>query len=119
MPTHPKFTSHDEYIAAAHPQAQPILRQIGGIVEARVPQAVRCISYNMPAFSLARTFFYFAAFKKHIGIYPPVTDDLRLINELAPFRNEKGNLAFPYDEDLPLALIGRVATALATQYGKK
>ena len=52
MPTHPKFTSHDDYIAAAHPQAQPILRQIGGIVEARVPQAVPCISYNMPAFKL-------------------------------------------------------------------
>jgi uncharacterized protein YdhG (YjbR/CyaY superfamily) len=55
MPTHPRFTSHDDYIAAAHLQAQPILRQIGGIVEARVPQAVPCISYNMPAFKLART----------------------------------------------------------------
>jgi uncharacterized protein YdhG (YjbR/CyaY superfamily) len=73
----------------------------------------------MPAFRLGRTFFYFAAFKKHIGIYPPVTDDQQLISELAPFRNEKGNLAFPYDQDLPLTLIGRVATALAIQYGKK
>jgi len=119
MPTHPNFTSHDDYVAAAQQQAQPILRRIGGIVEARVPLAVRCISYNMPAFKLTRTFFYFAAFKKHIGIYPPVTDDLQLIRELAPFRNEKGNLAFPYDQDLPLVLIGRVAVALATQYGKK
>jgi uncharacterized protein YdhG (YjbR/CyaY superfamily) len=119
MPTHPRFTSHDDYIAAAHPQAQPILRQIGGIVEARVSQAVPCISYNMPAFKLARTFFYFAAFKKHIGIYPPVTDDLQLISELAPFRNAKGNLAFPYDALVPLDLIGRVATALASQYGTK
>ena len=119
MPTHPKFTSHDDYIAAAHPQAQPILRQIGGIVDARVPQAVPCISYNMPAFKLGRTFFYFAAFKKHVGIYPPVTDDLQLISELAPFRNAKGNLAFPVDRDVPLDLIGRVATALASQYGTK
>ncbi|NTV87016.1 MAG: hypothetical protein HGA21_09755 [Burkholderiaceae bacterium] len=119
MPTHPKFTTHDDYIAAAHPQAQPILRQIEAIVEARVPQAVRCISYNMPAFRLARTFFYFAAFKKHIGVYPPVADDLQLVRDLAPFRNQKGNLAFPLDEVLPLALVGRVATALATQYGTK
>jgi len=119
MPTHPKFTTHDDYIAVAHPQAQPILRQIEAIVEARMPQAVRCISYNMPAFRLARTFFYFAAFKKHIGIYPPVADDQPLINELAPFRNERGNLAFPYAQDFPVELIGRVASALATQYAKK
>jgi uncharacterized protein YdhG (YjbR/CyaY superfamily) len=119
MPAHPKFTSHDDYIAAADPQIQPILRQIGRIVETSVPQAVPCISYNIPAFRLARTFFYFAAFKKHIGVYPPVTDELQLVSELAPFRNEKGNLAFPYDQDLPVALIGRVATALAAQYGKK
>ncbi len=119
MPTPPKFSSHDDYIAAASPRARPILRQIGGIVLARVPQAVPCISYNMPAFKLARTFFYFAAFKQHFGIYPPVTDDLQLIRELAPFRNQKGNLGFPCDQDMPCALIGRVASALAIQYGEK
>jgi len=119
MPTHPRFTSHEDYIAAALPQVQPLLRRIGGIVEARVPLAVPCIRYNMPAFRLARTFFYFAAFKKHIGIYPPVMDDQPLISELAPFRNEKGNLAFPYAQDFPVELIGRVASALATQYANK
>ena len=31
MPTHPKFSSHDDYIAAASPGARPILRRIGGI----------------------------------------------------------------------------------------
>ncbi|MBK8357992.1 MAG: DUF1801 domain-containing protein [Comamonadaceae bacterium] len=118
MPTHPKFSSHDDYIAAASPGARPILRRIGGIVLARVPQAVPCIRYNLPAFRLARTFFYFAVFKQHLGIYPPVTDDLQLVSELAPYRNAKGNLAFPSDQDIPLALIGRAATALAIQYGK-
>jgi uncharacterized protein YdhG (YjbR/CyaY superfamily) len=119
MPTPPKFSSHDDYIAAASPRARPILRQIGGIVLARVPQAVPCISYNMPAFKLARTFFYFAAFKQHIGIYPPVTDNRQLVSELVPYRNAKGNLAFPCDQDIPMDLVGRVATALAIQYGKK
>lgn len=73
----------------------------------------------MPAYKKGRTFFYFAAFKKHIGIYPPVTEDLALIDATQAHRGPKGNLSFPYSEGISLALIGRVAAALATQYGVK
>jgi len=83
-----------------------------------LPEASRCVSYNMPAFKHGRVFFFFAAFKKHIGIYPPVTQDARLIRELAPYRNEKGNLSFPLDEELPVELIGRVAQALFLHHTK-
>jgi hypothetical protein len=68
---------------------------------------------------MERTFFYCAAFKKHIGIYPPVTDDHRLILETAPFRGPKGNLSFLLNEPLPIELIGRVALALAAQYAER
>lgn len=71
----------------------------------------------MPAFRGRRIFFYFAAFRKHIGIYPPLTQDADLIAELAPFRGPKGNLSFPLDRPLPLDLIGRVAMALYQEYG--
>lgn len=70
----------------------------------------------MPAFKTERTFFYFAAFKKHIGIYPPVLTDPQLIAETQAFRGAKGSLSFPYDQQLQLKLIGRVAAALAEQY---
>ena len=70
----------------------------------------------MPAFRHTRIFLYFAAFKNHIGIYPPVTDNAALISETARFRGPKGNLSFPYSQPLPLELIGRVAKALAVQY---
>ena len=30
------------------------------------------ISYRMPSFFLKGTLIHFAAFKKHIGLYPPV-----------------------------------------------
>lgn len=116
MATDTKFASHGDYIAAAAPEVQAVLRQIGEVVAAKVPQAVACISYNMPAFEMGRTFFYFAAFKRHIGVYPPVTHERRLIDELAAFRNEKGNLSFPLKDPIPYQLIGRVAEALATQY---
>ncbi len=85
-------------------------------VERRVPDANRCIGYNMPAFRQRQRFFYFAAFKHHIGIYPPMTYDPALVQETAPFRGPKGNLSFPHRHDLPVDLIGRLAAALAAQY---
>ena len=88
-------------------------------VEAMVPGAIRTISYNMPAFKREKTFFYFAAFKRHIGVFPPVVDDLTLVKETQKLRGPKGNLSFPHDQELPLRLIGRIAVALAGQYARK
>ena len=113
------FASHDEYFASVPPDARRLLQSIQAKVEALLPGVTRCISYNMPAFKHERVFFYFATFKKHIGIYPPVTQDLLLIQELAPYRGKKGNLAFPLSEPLPMELIGRVALALSQEYERK
>ena len=111
-------STHEEYFASAPPLARHSLQAIQRKVEALLPNAAQCISYKMPAFRQERVFF-FAAFKKHIGVYPPVTKDAALIQELAPYRGEKGNLAFPLSEPLPIELIGRVALALAREYASK
>lgn len=111
-----RFTCHEDYIAAATPGARVILLQVQAVVEAALPGITRCISYNMPAYRAGKVFFYFAAFQRHLGVYPPVTQDAALIQSLSPFRNEKGNLAFPYRDPIPYELIGRVAVALAREY---
>ncbi len=113
---HTSFETHEEYFADCPAEARGRLARVQHEVEKRIPGASRCIGYNMPAFRLGRIFFYFAAFKKHIGVYPPVTDDEALIAETAQFRGPKGNLSFPYSRELPVELIGRVALALARQY---
>jgi uncharacterized protein YdhG (YjbR/CyaY superfamily) len=112
-------TSHEDYSASQPPPIRKLLEQVRKAVEAQVPRATRTIGYNMPAFKQARIFMYFAAFKKHIGIYPPVTGDGALIEETRAFRGPRGNLSFPYGQELPLALIGRVAAALAAQYAER
>ena len=106
------YLSHDEYFATVPMDVQPRLAQIQARVESLIPGASRCIGYNMPAFRDERVFFYFAAFKKHIGIFPPVNRHASLIVELAAYRGQKGNLSFPLNRPLPLDLIGRVAVAL-------
>lgn len=113
------FSSHEEYFTNSAPEVQLLLVSIQTKVEALLPEASRCISYNMPAFRDKRVFFYFAAFKKHIGIYPPITQDATLIQVLAPYRGEKGNLSFPLNQPLPLDLIGRVAIALHREYARR
>ncbi len=106
----------EEYFEAAAPDARRILTEIRRIVERVAPDAIPTISYQMPAFRSNRVFIYFAAFKSHIGIYPPVHGDGSLDTDLLPYRGEKGNLRFPLDQEMPYALIERVAKALARQY---
>ena len=119
MPERPTFASHDEYFATMPEEVRAILRKVQSTVEAALPGAKRCIGYGMPAYREDRIFFYFAGFKKHLGVYPPVTRDVELIEALAPYRNEKGNLAFPYAKPIPYDLIERVAVALSGEYARK
>jgi uncharacterized protein YdhG (YjbR/CyaY superfamily) len=101
------------YIRATDREAKPILREIRRIIEETVPDATPTISYRMPAFRTDRVFIYFAAFKNHIGIFPPVRGDARLEKALQRYRGEKGNLKFPLDEPMPYPLIRRVVKALS------
>lgn len=108
-----RFANIDDYIASAAPEARPILERIKRTIKQTEPKATECISYQIPAFRFNKPFIYFAAFKRHVGIYPPVKADAALLRELLPYRSEKGNLKFPLGKPMPYPLIKRVASALA------
>jgi uncharacterized protein YdhG (YjbR/CyaY superfamily) len=98
----------DEYIAAAPAAVRPILREIRRIARAAAPEAEELISYRMPAFRLGGILIYFAAFKHHIGMFPPVTGDAKLERALELYLGPKRNLKFPLDRPIPYALIKRI-----------
>lgn len=98
----------DAYIAASAPKAKPILRKIRQTVRDAAPDAEEIISYRMPAFRQGGILIYFAAFKNHIGVFPPIQGDEKLIAAAAPFAGPKGNLQFPLDEPIPYDLISRI-----------
>lgn len=118
MTDRPKFVGIDDYIASAPVEVQGILEEIRRIAKTQVPKATETIRYQMPAFKLRKVFFYFAAFKNHIGIYPPVEGDKDLRNALLPYRGEKGNLRFPLSQPMPYDLIGRLVLALSREHGE-
>lgn len=109
---HPPPKSIDEYIAQCSPEVRPILEKIRGIVRKAAPKATERISYRMPAFNLDGDIVYFAAFKKHIGLFPPVPrGDAQLIKEASVYAGPKGNLRFPLDQRIPYGLISRIVKA--------
>lgn len=110
----------DAYIAAAPPPVRPILAKIRALVRAAAPEAEERISYRMPAFEQGGILLYFAAFKAHIGLFPPVRGDAALEAAVAPYAGEKGNLRFPLDQPIPYDLIERiVGLRLAQNLAKK
>ena len=109
----------DEYIAAFPPDVQSILEKIRLTIRKTAPKADEKISYKMPAFALDGDLIYFAAFKKHIGVFPPVRGDKKLSEELSRYRGEKGNLKFPLDEPIPYGLIARVVKCKVKEQGEK
>jgi uncharacterized protein YdhG (YjbR/CyaY superfamily) len=114
----PTFASVPDYLSSLDPAQAKALRRVLALVQKSVPKSTRVISYGIPAFRLDRVFIYCAAFRRHIGIYPPVRGDARLAAALKPYANAKGNLVLPLDKPLPMALIARVAKALARQYDR-
>ena len=109
---YPPPKSIDEYIAQCSPDVRPILEKIRTIVRKAAPKARERISYRMPAFNLDGDIVYFAAFKQHIGLFPPVPrGDAQLIKDASVYAGPKGNLRFPLDERIPYGLISRVVKA--------
>jgi uncharacterized protein YdhG (YjbR/CyaY superfamily) len=98
----------DQYIAAFTPDVQTILERIRLTIHNAAPDAQETISYRIPAFTQHGILVYFAAFKNHIGLYPPVSGDAKLEKAISPYAGEKGNLRFPLSQPIPYDLIERI-----------
>jgi uncharacterized protein YdhG (YjbR/CyaY superfamily) len=112
-------TDVDEYIEGFSPEVQVILRRIRQVVRESAPLAQEVISYRMPALKQNRILVYFAAFKGHIGLYPPITGDAGIQKAIAPYVGEKGNLRFPFTKPIPYDLIARITALRAKQDAAK
>ena len=106
----PTPTSVDEYIAGFPADIQAVVQAVRATVRAAAPGAEERISYRMPAVFQHGVVVYFAAFKRHIGLFPPV-EDPAVRARVAPYAGPKGNLQFPYDRPVPHRLIAEVVKA--------
>lgn len=118
----------DAYIDAFPKPVRVLLGRVRRTIRAAAPEAAEIISYRIPAYRQDGILVYFAGFKAHIGLFPPVRGNAALEKSVKKYAGPKGNLRFPYDQPLPLALISRIvrhhvrqnrAKAAATRARKK
>ena len=98
----------DAYIAKFPKPVQALLKKVRRTIRSAAPAATEVISYRIPAYRMQRVLVYFAGFKAHIGLFPPVKGNEALKQAVARYAGPKGNLRFPNAEPLPLALIARI-----------
>lgn len=106
-----KPKSIDAYIAGFPAGIQTILKKVRTTIRKAAPNAMEAIKYGMPAFTLGTNLVFFSAWKKHIGIYGLSTTSGALKTKLKPYAGPKGSLVFPYDQPIPLDLIGEAVRA--------
>jgi uncharacterized protein YdhG (YjbR/CyaY superfamily) len=101
-------TDIDGYISQFPADVQAVLQDVRETIRRAAPDAEETIRYQMPAFRQHGILVSFAAWKKHVGLYPPISGDKAVEKAVARYAGPKGNLQFPLDESMPLDLIERI-----------
>ena len=99
----------DEYISRQAESVRPRLCAVRETIRAAIPEAQEKISWSMPTFWKGRNLIHFAAFKKHIGLYPGREATEVFADRLTGFDTSKGTIRLPHNKDLPLELIRDIA----------
>ena len=99
----------DAYIATFPPEVQARLKAVREAIRALAPGAEERISYGIPTFRQGRNLIHYAAFARHIGLYPGAAAIEVFGAELQAYRHARGSIQFPLQAPLPLALIQRIA----------
>jgi uncharacterized protein YdhG (YjbR/CyaY superfamily) len=98
----------DEYISAQPEEVRPILVNIRETIRAAAPNATEKISWQMPTFWQSENLVHFAAFKKHISIYPGEEAVSAFIDKLADYKTNKGTVQLPLDMPVNCELIAEI-----------
>lgn len=114
-----KTETIDEYIALFPIEVQNLLRNVRQTIHEAAPEATEAISYGMPTFKMnGKNLIHFAAFTKHIGIYPLPHVIETFKEDLSPYVQGKGSVQFPLDKPIPYDLIKRMTLARLKETGK-
>ena len=99
------------YIAGAPKEVRGKLKELRATIRKMAPDAEERISYGMPYYGYKGRVAYFAAFKKHIGLYvpSPVTEEHK--KELKDYETAKATIRFPIEKPLPIALVKKLIKA--------
>lgn len=100
-----KLNSIDDYIAAQPEEIKNLLQSIRKTIRDSAPNAIEKISWRMPTFWQGENLIHFAAFKKHIGLYPGGEATTYFEERLKGYKTSKGAIQLPLDKPIDYELI--------------
>jgi uncharacterized protein YdhG (YjbR/CyaY superfamily) len=107
--TRTKFKTVDEYFSVFPTTTKSVLMRMREAIRQAAPQAEELISYNMPAFKFrGSVLVYYAAYEKHIGLYPTASPMRVFHKELADYKTSKGAIQFPIGKPIPVTLVKKI-----------
>lgn len=99
----------NEYISTFPIDVQSILQRVRAVIGKAAPKAYEAMSYGVPAFKLnGKNLVLFAAFKKHISLYPEPSAISAFKDELVNYETAKGTIKFPLDKPIPYDLVIKI-----------
>ena len=110
--------TNGEYIERQPEEVQPYLQQMNQAIKAAIPDTKEKISWSMPTYWKKHNLIQFAAFKKHIGLYPGPEAVAVFADRLTEYKTSKGAIQFPYSEPLPLELIAEITKWCERENGR-
>lgn len=112
-----KFKTVDDYIHSFPEVTSKLLETLRETIREEAPEATEAIKYGMPTFVLHGNLIYFAAWRKHISVYPITPAMEASLDELAEYKTSgKGTIQFPIGKPLPLALIRKIVAFRITEH---
>jgi len=104
----------DQYIAEQTEEARPVLLKIREVIRAAAPNATERLSWRMPTFWQAtvtpkgENLIHFAAFKKHVSIFPGGEASTAFADKLTDYKVAKGTIQFPLNKPIPYEIIDEI-----------
>jgi uncharacterized protein YdhG (YjbR/CyaY superfamily) len=103
-----KVSTIDEYIDDRPAEIQSLLQSVRETIHAAAPDAVEKISWQMPTFWQGENIVHFAAFKKHIGLFPGGEAVGVFADRLEDYKTSKGTIQFPFGKPIDHKLISDI-----------
>ena len=97
-----------DYIKSESKEVQGELKKLYAIVRKAAPKAAEKLAWGMPTLHQEGNIVHFAAFKKHMSLFPGADAMKRFEKELGELATSKGTIQFQYGTKLPVALITRI-----------
>ncbi len=96
----------DTYIDSFPNKVKDILLKVRTLITEIAPESTEAMSYGMPGYKyLGKSLIYFAAFKKHLGIYATPSSHEAFSKQLSNYKQGKGSVQFQFNQEIPFDLI--------------